>query len=728
LGAEFKITRRALAKQIAAGGAAIGLSNLAGAETRSPQGLSQAGNWQPIFSGVWRATLGTPERYTPVASRLVPPRTEAFAKLPQVDVAPLPVIEGTQLARGFTVTLPLRPGEEVYGLGLQMMSLAQRGKKKVVRVNADPKTDSGDSHAPVPFYVTTEGTGILIDTARYAAFYFGNARRKPTRAEASTTQVDPDPNYTHNITESDPGLVTVNIPVATGVDVYLFAGPTMLDAVKRYNIFSGGGVIPPEWGLGFWYRADARATQQSAIAIAKEFRDHRIPCDVLGLEPGWQTHAYSCTFEWNKDRFPDPAGFVHAAKELSYNVNLWEHAYTHPASPLFAGILPCSGDFGVWGGLVPDFADEQARKVFGDYHRKTFVDVGVSGFKLDECDNSDYTGGWSFPECSSFPSGVDGEQMHSVFGLRYQMAIWEAFRKRNVSTYNLARSSGALAAPYPFVLYSDLYAHRDFIRALVNSGFSGLLWCPEVRDAISEEDLIRRLQSVVFSPLAMVNGWYIKNPPWKQLNRKLNNADQLTEGWEKLEARCREIIGWRMQLVPYLTAAFQRYASDGTPPFRALVLDNPKDKRLYRVDDQYMVGDRMLVAPIFADMPSGSDQEPQMHRNLHGGRRVVLPEGGWHDFWTGEAVKGGTEIFVSASTEKIPVYVKSGSIVPWADVGLHAGAPESRRLAARVYGEGSLPFEMSVGEQNMRLAWSEGKGRVEGAPGEYKVYAWKRMG
>ena len=139
--------------------------------------------------------------------------------------------------------------------------------------------------------------------------------------------------------------------------------------------------------------------------------------------------------------------------------------------------------------------------------------LGVSGFKLDECDNSDFTGGWSFPEASQFPSGVDGEQMHSLFGLRYQSALWQQFQQRKQPTYSLVRSSGALASPYPFVLYSDLYNHRQFVRALVNSGFSGLLWCPEVRDAKNEEDLLRRLQTVVFSPLAMINGWYIPNPP-----------------------------------------------------------------------------------------------------------------------------------------------------------------------------------------------------------------------
>jgi alpha-D-xyloside xylohydrolase len=303
--------------------------------------------------------------------------------------------------------------------------------------------------------------------------------------------------------------------------------------------------------------------------------------------------------------------------------------------------------------------------------------------------------------------------MHSVFGLRYQMAIWDEFRKRRLPAYCLVRSSGALATPYPFVLYSDLYNHRDFVRALVNSGFSGLLWCPEVRDAVSEEDLIRRLQSVVFSPLAMVNGWYIKNPPWKQLNRKMNNAYQLLDGWEKLEARCREIIGWRMQLTPYLTAAFQRYAEDGTPPFRALVLDAPKDKRLQAVDDQYMIGDRMMVAPLFAGEP---------------GRKVVLPSGVWHDFWTGEAFQGGAELSVPASTERIPVYVKSGSIVPWADVGLYAGAPETRRLTARVYGDGSLDCALHDGAETLHLRWSQGRGVVQGNCGGYEVHAWKHLG
>jgi alpha-D-xyloside xylohydrolase len=135
----------------------------------------------------------------------------------------------------------------------------------------------------------------------------------------------------------------------------------------------------------------------------------------------------------------------------------------------------------VWDGIVPDFLTPEARRIFANYHEREHVALGVSGYKLDECDNSDFTRNWSFPEISRFPSGADGEQMHSLFGLRYQDTIQGIFEKRNQRTYGLVRSSHALAAPYPYVLYSDLYDHATSIRSVAHAGFSGLLWTPEVR-------------------------------------------------------------------------------------------------------------------------------------------------------------------------------------------------------------------------------------------------------
>lgn len=704
------INRRQLAQGL---GASLALVGSRGAEA-APAGNSEGSDeprWVSIAPGVWKAVLGAPEAYTPVVAQAVAMDAQGLTKLPAVSAAPLAELRGSIGDRGCTVWLPLVSGEEIYGFGLQLLSMENRGKKRTIRVNADPKLDTGDSHAPVPFYVSTQGYGVLVDSARQVEFYCGDARPRPTKAAPLVPAGVHTPEENHDLMLAEQGQVMVEVPRAKGVAVYLFAGPEMMQVVQRYNLFSGGGCVPPEWGLGFWYRGDGKGNQQSLATLAKEFRERKIPCDVFGLEPGWHSHAYSCTFVWDKGRFPNPTALLADMKSQHMKVNLWEHAFTNPASPLFEPLLPHSGDYGVWGGLVPDFAAEPARRIFGEYHGKQLIDAGVSGFKLDECDNSDYTGGWSFPDLSRFPSGVDGEQMHGVFGLRYQDAIWRQFQQRKLATYGLVRSSGALAAPYPFVLYSDLYDHRQFIRGVVTSGFSGLLWCPEVRDAKSEEDLVRRLQSVVFSPLAMVNAWYIKNPPWKQIDRPKNNADELAENWQALETRCREIIGWRMELVPYLMSAFARYALDGTPPFRALLLDWPTDKRLRKVDDQYMIGDRMMVAPLFAGEVE---------------RTVVLPAGAWCDYWTGELVQGGGSIVVPASTANIPVYVKAGSVFPVAGIGASTESPESKEWTVRVFGDGTLAWE---GVGGRRLSWDNAaqKGIASGMTGGYKIASWKPM-
>ena len=707
------LNRRQFGKRLVAGTALA----LAGRDTATAEKAmapkESDDNWRPVAPGMWKFTAGSPEAITPVSSRLVPASVEAMLRLPAVPSPIVDVPVSNISRRGTSLALPLAPHEEIYGFGLQFFSIAHRGKKRAIRVNADPSKDTGDSHAPIPFYVSSRGYGILVDTARYATFYCGESRPKPTTS-AGDTPSGIVPLYTKTLEDEDISQVLVEIPTAQGIDVYLFAGPSMLDVVRRYNLFSGGGVLPPEWGLGFWYRAASNATDGEIAALAAEFREREIPCDVLGLEAGWHSHAYSCTFSWNKSRFAQPESFLYDLKKQNFHVNLWEHAFIHPSSPLFEPMRDLAGSTAVWGGLVPDFQNLQARRVFGDYHGKQLIDIGVAGFKLDECDNSDFTGGWSFAEPSQFPSGVDGEQMHSLFGLRYQRALWEQFLERGQETYSLVRSSGALAAPYPFVLYSDLYDHRQFVRALVNSSFSGLLWCPEVRDAKSEEDLLRRLQTAVFSPLAMINGWYIPNPPWKQLDRKKNNANEVSSDWKELEARCREILGWRMQLIPYLRAAFARYAADGTPPFRALALDWPEVSALAKTDDAWMVGDRLLVAPLFAGEI---------------GRKLTLPPGHWHDFWTGKAIAGGTTMEIAGDTRNIPVFVKSGAVLPLATAANSTAEAKSRKLQVRIFGEGGLPFVLETPVERLSITWDamSGSGSVRQIGNErYSVSSWAR--
>ncbi len=708
-----------------------------GMVTAAASAVSAAGGAQnsgvgPILPGIWRIRLGTPEALTPVRARSYPPARAGLAKLPALENSPIafPSIAGHASRRGFEVTLPLEPGEMIFGLGLQFHSVVQRGLKKKLRVNADPATDLGDSHAPVPFYISTLGYGILIDSARYVNIYCGkvvkrNDRRTPQAAdEKAPSRVAQLPKFLEGYHIDTASKAVVEVPAAQGVDVYIFGGPNMRAAVQRYNLFAGGGALPPRWGLGFWYRCYGQFEQAEVLALAEELRREKIPCDVLGLEPGWQSHSYSCSFTWS-DKFPDPPSMIAKLEDSKYRVNLWEHAFTHPSSPIHSALLPYSGDYEVWEGLVPDFLDEKARRVFGDYHEREFVAKGISGFKLDECDNSDYTGNWSFPEVSRFPSAADGEQMHCFFGLKYQEAIQSIYERRNIRTLGLARSSHALAAPFPYALYSDLYDHKQFIRGVVNAGFSGLLWCPEVRDARNPEDLMRRLQTVVFSPVAMVNAWYIKNPPWKQVDREANNAGKFADGWQELEAACRQLIEVRMQLVPYLYAAFVRYRLEGIPPFRALVMDFPDDPETWVITDQYLAGDDLLIAPVIAG---------QYERDIY------FPQGEWFDFWTGHKMPGNQHVKVAAPIDRIPVFVRAGALLPLAQPTLHTEDPDSFNLTVRVYGPGDRPCVLYEDDGSVKpaftpvtLAWDAARqaGSVERSGRTYEhsyvVKRWDRV-
>jgi alpha-D-xyloside xylohydrolase len=639
-----------------------------------------------LHPGVWKCRIGIPEKITPQSTRNIPPNIEGLKDLPTVDANNIKV-EGTVNNRGTIVRLPLQKDEYIYGLGLQMQSFQQRGLKKTLRVNADPTLDTGDSHAPVPFFVSTKGYGVFIDTARYAVFYIGN-KKKTVDNKIDPSKKDENDGWNalngpyERLGVGVESEILIEVPRVRGVDVYVFAGPSLLNAVQRYNLFSGGGVVPPRWGLGFWYRVQSDFSQDEVKGMADYFRSNNIPCDVLGLEPHWHSHSYSCSYVWGK-RFPDPAQMLKDLKVKGFRVNLWEHAYVHPSSPIYKDLLPYSGDYTVWDGLVPDFAKKEARNIFGAFHKREHIDLGISGYKADECDNSDFTGNWAFPELTQFPSGADGEQMHSLFGLRYQDSILEAFNEKKEKTYGLVRSSGAFAAPYPFVLYSDLYNHKTFIHAVAQSSFSGLLWTPEVRHANSNEDLIRRLQSVIFSPLAMINAWYLKNAPWKQIERKANNEDRFADNWEKLESQCRDIISLRMQLIPYLHAAFIKYHQTGIPPFRALIMDYPQDEKVRNISNQYLVGDNLLVAPVM-----------EGEKN----KRIYLPEGVWYDFFTSTKYEGQREYQLEIPISNIPVFVKEGTILPLAKPTLHTNDDESWKLSVRIYGKNIMPFTLYEGD------------------------------
>ncbi|MBV7530945.1 TIM-barrel domain-containing protein [Chitinophaga sp. sic0106] len=627
--------------------------------------------WEQVAPGIWKAAVGQPDKLNPLVAAGGSPRTEALQKLGE-RAFPLAQADCKAELRDGKVYLrfPLEEKEQLYGLGLQFKTVNRRGQVLNLHMDHYGGVDNGRSHAPVPFYVSSNGYGVLINSARYITVYAGTAVR--------VNSAHPPKVYDRNTSSewsSQPYSDAVEILVPTnGTEVYVFAGKNSMEAVQRYNLLNGGGVLPPKWGLGFTHRMPTLSTADQVRAEAASFNEHGFPLDFIGLEPGWQTKAYPCTFEWDKSRFPDPAALAKELKGKGVRLNLWLNPYLSPASSLYEKAKPLSGTHTVWNGLVPDLTLQPAQQLYKNLFKTQHLDIGISGYKIDEVDGYDK---WIWPDVATFPSGTSAEQMRQLFGVLMQRATAEWFKEKNTRTYGLVRASNAGASSLPYVIYNDYYDHHDFITALCNSSFIGVLWTPEVRASKSAEEWLRRMQSACFSPMAMLNAWADGTKPWS---------------FPEVEAQVKEVALLRMQLLPYLYTTFSQYYMEGKPPIRAMNLvegfsyqdkaektaldgtNNPYQVALKKdVKDQYMLGDYLLVAPMFAGQAD---------------RKVILPAGKWYDFYTGEFVGDGGIITAKPGLNTIPVYVKDGGIIPMIPPVLHTPAPgEQLPLEIRHYGE-----------------------------------------
>lgn len=687
--------------------------------------FSQDLNWKEIQNGIWKASVGVPESISLLKAAGIQPKVGALQNLPSTsfpfskDKISAEVIDGKVYLR-----FPLEREEQIYGLGLNFKTVQQRGRIMQLHVDHYGGKDNGRTHAPVPFYVSSKGYGVLIDAARYITVYAGTA----VRVETDDPPVLRDRN-TDKQWKAQPYSDAVEILIpAQGTDIYVYGGSSPMEAVQRYNLYNGGGYIPPKWGLGFTQRVPTLYSDADILKEAREFEDHNFPLDFIGVEPGWQSMAYPCTFEWDKTRFPNPQKFNSDLSSMGIRSNLWLNPFVSPIGSLYPKLKPLSGSHTVWNGIVPDLTIKETRDVFKKHFLENHLDIGVSGYKIDEVDGFD---SWIWPDVATFPSGYSGEQMRQVYGLLVQDMTEKWFKELNQRTYGLVRASNAGASALPYVIYNDYYSHRDFITALINSSFIGVLWTPEVRASKSAEEWVRRMQSVCFSPMAMLNAWADGTKPWSFL---------------EVETAVREVANLRMQLLPYIYTTFSQYHFEGLPPFRAMNLvegfshqqkssegklestDNPYEIAVKsEIKDQYMMGDQLLVAPMFV-----GEKE----------RMVILPQGKWYDFYNGKYVGENEIITVSPGIEKIPLFVRDGGIIPMRPVERqapkvgekveliirHYGSQESNFI---LYDDDGVSFDFENGDYSTVeiLVKKDKKGQLKGAiskPEKGKPYGYHK--
>jgi alpha-D-xyloside xylohydrolase len=688
---------------LSAGLAIILLTTPAAASTDPEKPLA----FRPVAPGVWKATLGTPEDLTLLSAAGAMPDLPALRAM---TTAPFPLAADAGIGRvsssRLALRFPLALDEDVYGLGVDFASMRRTGQSFQLHVD-HWNGRTGRTHAPVPFYVSTKGYGVFVDSSRYLTVTVGLGVRAAAHVKPPAIDRTTHSKEWAEFPRSD--SIELLVP-APGVDVYVFAGPTMLDAVRRYNLFCGGGALPPKWGLGFMTRTPTAYTAAQVLSEVAAFRERSIPLDMIGLEPGWHDHAYPTSFQWDSGRFPDPDGFLTRLAGQHVRANLWFNPYVSPTSSLYPSLLPFAGSHLVWNGIVPDYSIPAARNVFADHLRAKVlgsVPGAIGGFKVDEVDGFD---SWLWPDLAAFPSGHDGEQMRQTYGLLLQRTLMEIYRGLNQRTLGQVRGTNGGASSFPFVIYNDNYDFNEYITAVGNTGFAGVLWSPEVRGG-EAEDMLRRIQAVCFSPLALFNGWATDVKLW-------THADVVDA--------IRDVIQLRMRLLPYWYTAFAQYRFEGTPVVRPMPLvegyaaaatGNATDpfaiRRVEEIKDQYMVGDALLVAPIAPGART---------------RRVVLPRGKWYDFYTGDLVGEHETISVTPPLAQIPLFVKDGGLVPMLPPRQFApGRDEVLTLEVRYYGDqpGSMllydddgeTFDYERGERSWtRLTSDASGGKVTVSP------------
>lgn len=635
--------------------------------------------WTEVLPGIWKGIAGKPEAYNLLKAAGVLPDKAAIASIGKT-VFPLDKIGiSAKIIEGKTyLRFPLDKEEQLYGFGLNFQTVQQRGRVMQLHVDHYGGTDNGRTHSPTPFYVSSKGYGIFINSARYLQVYAGTAVRKDSKDKPAEQDRNTDKNW-----NSQPYSDAVEILVpAAGVEIYVFAGTCMMDVVRRFNLYNGGGCLPPRWGLGFTQRVKSLYNADEVKKEADDFEQKGYPLDVIGLEPGWQSKSYPGSFEWDKSRFPHPEKFVAEMLQKNIRLNLWINPYVSTHAPFYKNILPYTGSHTVWNGVVPDFTMPPARKYFFDQLKSNQINLGVSGYKIDEVDGFDF---WLWPDVATFPGDLSAVQMRQTYAVLLQRYSTAIFRQQNKRTFGLVRASNAGAVSFPYVIYNDYYKHEDFITALINSGYSGVLWTPEVRASETSEEWLRRMQTVVFSPMAMINAWASGTEPWS---------------YADVAPQVKELALLRMRMVPYWYTAFAKYHFEGIPPFRAINLEEGFNQQgiskdsintnlqenpylaatMKEIKDQYIAGEYLLVAPMFTGVKT---------------REVILPKGNWYDFYTGEYAGNGQIITITPGLDKIPVFVKDGAIIPMQPPLLHAAkAGEKTAIEFRHYGKKDGAFKL----------------------------------
>ncbi|MFN3683053.1 MAG: alpha-xylosidase [Fimbriimonadaceae bacterium] len=539
--------------------------------------------------------------------------------------------------------LALSVGESVYGLGERFTAFVKNGQ--VVDIwQEDGGTGSEHAYKNVPFYLTDRGYGVLV--------------RHPGRVsfEVASERVS---------------RVQFSVP-GEWIEYLVIYGPTPKEILAKYTALTGRPALPPAWSFGLWLTTSFTTSYDEATvsSFVQGMADRGIPLHVFHFDCFWMRGFRWCDFQWDPEAFPDPEGFLGRLKERGLRLCAWINPYIAQRSELFeegrrGGYLLRRPDGSVWqtdqwqaGMGIVDFTNPAAREWFAG-HLERLVDQGIDCFKTDF--------GERIPTEVRWHDGSDPERMHNYYAHVYNRTVFEALeRKRGRGEAVLfARSGTAGTQRYPVHWGGDCWSTFESMAETLRGGLSLALsgygfWSHDIGGFEGKPPAAVYKRWVQFGLLSS--------------HSRLHGSSSYRVPWEIDEEATdvlRFFVRLKCRLMPYLFAKAVEAHLSGVPMLRPMLLEFPDDPTCRLLDRQYMLGDALLVAPVFRE-----DGEVEYY----------LPDGLWTNLLDGRRVEGGRWVRETHGFLSLPLMVRDGTVLPMGSVDDRPDYDYAEGLTLEVYG------------------------------------------
>lgn len=514
-------------------------------------------------------------------------------------------------------------GELVYGLGERFTPFVKNGQTVDIW-QADGGTSSEQAYKNVPFHVTNRGYGVFVNHPGKVSYEVGSE---------SVGQVQ--------FSVEDQSL-----------EYFVVHGTTPKQVLERYTALTGRPALPPAWALGLWLSTSFTTDYDEATVgrFLDGMAERGIPLSVFHFDCFWMRAYQWCDFAWDAEYFPDPAGTLSRLKRQGLRISAWINPYIAQKSAIFEegmreGYLVRRPDGSVWqwdlwqpGMALVDFTNPAA----GDWYTgklKTLLDQGVDCFKTDF--------GERVPTDVVWHDGSGPERMHNYYTHLFNRAVFELLRAERGEGEALlfARSATAGGQQYPVHWGGDCESHfkamAESLRGGLSLGLSGFgFWSHDIGgfEGTPTPAVFKRwVQFGLLSSHSRLHGSTSYRVPW--------------DYGEEAVAVTREFTLLKHRLAPYLQRAAQQAHTTGVPVMRAMVLEFPEDPAVATLDRQYMLGDDLLVAPVFTD---------------DGTVEYYVPEGTWTNVLTGAQVAGPRWVREQHDFHTLPLLARPDSVIPLA--------------------------------------------------------------